>query len=122
MGTSLTAVVFINLNAQTVTKSMSDRQEDLFSPDTKNIKQNIKIIVRNHYAKHLLEQGHSMQPIHRCMKVLELQQKSKKHNTLEQFHIYKVTKSGNQINEQFADNQNPIFESLLKIYQNIDGT
>jgi hypothetical protein len=74
------------------------------------------------YAKHLLEQGHSMQPIHSCMKVLEYQQKSKKLNALEQFHIYKVTKSGKQINEQFTENQNPIFESLFKICSNTDVT
>jgi hypothetical protein len=54
------------------------------------------------------------------MKVLEHQQKSKKLNTLEQFHIYKLTKSGKQLNEQYTDNHNPIFESLLKIYPNTD--
>jgi hypothetical protein len=33
-------------------------------------------------------------------------------------YIYKVTKKGKQINEQYTDKKNPIFETILKIYPN----
>jgi hypothetical protein len=54
------------------------------------------------------------------MKILEHQQKSKQLNTLEQYHIYELTKSGKPLNEQYTDNHNPIFESVLKIYPATD--
>ena len=49
-----------------------------------------------------------------CMSILEIQRKSKKLNTLEQFHIYTAVKSGNHLNEQYTDTYNAIFESILK--------
>jgi hypothetical protein len=68
------------------------------------------------YAKHLLDTGHAMQPIQSCMKILEYQRKSKKLNTLEQYHIYRLCKLEAPLNEQFTENRNPIFETLLKTY------
>jgi hypothetical protein len=50
------------------------------------------------------------------MKILEHQQKSKKLNTLEEYHVYKLTKLEEPLNEQYTGNHNPIFESVLKIY------
>jgi hypothetical protein len=68
------------------------------------------------FAKHLLEEGHSLQPIDSCMKILEYQRKSQKLNTLEQYHIYRLTKTEQPLNEQYTGTQNPIFESILKVY------
>jgi hypothetical protein len=68
------------------------------------------------FAKHLLEEGHSLQPIESCMKILEYQRKSQKLNTLEQYHIYRLTKTEQPLNEQYTGTQNPIFESILKVY------
>jgi hypothetical protein len=68
------------------------------------------------FAKHLLEEGHSLQPMDSCMKVLEYQRKGQKLNTLEQYHIYSLTKTEQPLNEQYTDTQNPIFESILKVY------
>jgi hypothetical protein len=48
------------------------------------------------------------------MTILNYQQKGRKLNTLEQFHIYKVTKEGKQLNEQYTEKYNPIFETILK--------
>jgi hypothetical protein len=44
------------------------------------------------FAKHLLDNNHKLQPIEDSMSILCFQQKGRKLNTLEQFHIYKVTK------------------------------
>jgi hypothetical protein len=67
------------------------------------------------FAKHLIE-GHSLQPIESCMKILEYNRKIQKLHTLEQYHIYRLTKTEHPLNEQYADMQNPIFESILKVY------
>jgi hypothetical protein len=61
------------------------------------------------FAKHLLEQQHHPSPMEECMSILEIQRKSKKLNTLEQFHIYATVKSGNHLNEQYTDSHNAIF-------------
>jgi hypothetical protein len=68
------------------------------------------------FAKHLLEEGHSMQPMESCMKILEYKGKSQKLNTLERYHIYRLAKVEQPLNEQYTDMQNPIFESILKVY------
>jgi hypothetical protein len=39
-----------------------------------------------------------------------------------EYHIYKITKLGKQINEQYTEKYNPIFESILKIYLEIKIT
>jgi hypothetical protein len=65
------------------------------------------------FTKHLLDNNHKLQPIENSMSILCFQQKGRKLNTLEQFHIYKVTKKGIQINEQHTIKHNPIFETLL---------
>jgi len=66
------------------------------------------------FAKHLIEQQHHFPPIDEGMSILEIQRKSKKLHTLEQFHIYKAVKSGDHLNEQYTDTHNEIFESVLK--------
>jgi hypothetical protein len=66
------------------------------------------------FAKHLLDTNHKLRPIEDSMSVLCYQQKGRKLNTLEQFHIYKITKEGKQLNEQHTEKQNPIFEILLR--------
>jgi hypothetical protein len=68
------------------------------------------------FAKHLIEQNHQLHSIENCMTILNHQQKGRKMNTIEQYHIYKITKKGKQLNEQFTKKHNPIFEAILKIY------
>jgi hypothetical protein len=68
----------------------------------------------------MLEHNHKIQPVETSMTVLYNQQKGRMLNTMEQYYIYiyKVTKKGKQINEQYTDKRNPIFETILKIYPN----
>jgi hypothetical protein len=37
-------------------------------------------------------------------------------NTIEKYHIYRATKTGKQLNEQYTEKYNAIFETILKIY------
>jgi hypothetical protein len=68
------------------------------------------------YAKHLLKQKLAVNPIETSMTISERQQKSRKLNTLKQYRIYKLSKSGEQLNEQYTERHNLIFKSILKIF------
>jgi hypothetical protein len=68
------------------------------------------------FAKHLIDSNHQLYSMENSLTILSHQQKGRKMNTIEQYHIYKITKKGNQLNEQFTEKQNPIFEAILKIY------
>jgi hypothetical protein len=71
------------------------------------------------FAKHLLDTNHQLHPMENSMTILCYQQKGRKLNTLEQFHIYKVTKEGKQLNEQHTEKYNPIFETILRYANNV---
>jgi hypothetical protein len=79
-----------------------------------------KIIIRTAkkslYTKHLIEQQHTLHTMETCMTTLHFQQKSRKLNTTEQFHNYEATKTGKQLNEQYTEKHNTIFETVLKIH------
>jgi hypothetical protein len=66
------------------------------------------------YAKHLIEYQHTLYLIEKCPTILHHQRKSRKLNNLEQFHIYKATKPGNKLNDQYTDRYNTIFKTVLK--------
>jgi hypothetical protein len=50
------------------------------------------------------------------MKILHIEKKLPKLNTLERFHIYKETKGVLQMNDTFTEAHNPIFDVLIKTY------
>jgi hypothetical protein len=64
------------------------------------------------YAKQLLESQHSLHPIENSLTILHHQKEGRMLNTLEQYHIYKATKTGNQLNDHYTDTTNAIFETL----------
>jgi hypothetical protein len=53
------------------------------------------------------------------MKILHIEKKGPKLNTLERFHIYDMTKRGLQVNDTFTDMHNPIFDILIKTHTQI---
>jgi hypothetical protein len=52
--------------------------------------------------------------MNQIMKILHIEKKGPKLNTLERFHLYKMTKKGLQMNDTFRDIHNPIFDILIK--------
>jgi hypothetical protein len=50
------------------------------------------------------------------MTTLHYQQKSRKLNTIEQYHIHEATNTRKQLNEQYTEKHNTIFETILKVY------
>jgi hypothetical protein len=68
------------------------------------------------FAKHLIDSNHQLDSLENSLTILKFQQKGRMMNTIEQYHIYRITKTGNQLNEQFTEKQNPIFEAVLRLY------
>jgi hypothetical protein len=68
------------------------------------------------FALHILNTGHSYNTIDQTLKVLHVEKKGLKLNTLERFYIYDLTKRGLQLNDTFTDIYNPIFNILVKAH------
>jgi hypothetical protein len=58
---------------------------------------------------------HSYDTIENTMDIIRIGQKGKYLNTLEKYYIYKISKTGLQMNDTNIDEHNPIFEELHKI-------
>jgi transposase-like protein len=66
------------------------------------------------FAQHVTQNAHSFGPIDEIMEVLHLTSKGAVMNTLEKFHIYRLTKKGVQINDKSTSTQNILFDTLLR--------
>jgi hypothetical protein len=84
-----------------------------FKEHTRDYETNAK---KSLYAKHLLEEKHKMESIDDTMTIMSIQKKGPMMNTIEQYHIYELTKTGNHLNEQFTEKPNPIFETVIKTH------
>jgi hypothetical protein len=56
--------------------------------------------------------GHAYGSITDKMEVMEVERKGKHLNTLEKYHIYKLSRSRLHMNDTHIDTYNPIFEPL----------
>jgi hypothetical protein len=79
----------------------------------------IKVNKQQHskFVQYILEITHTYDTIDRTMKVLHIEKKEQKLNTLEKYHIYNTTKKGPQLNDTFTNMDNPIFDVLIKYSQ-----
>ena len=66
------------------------------------------------YARHLIENGHSIGPINESMTILPTINNGKMMDTLEKFHIYNITKANNQINDRNTVTQNILVDVVLQ--------
>jgi hypothetical protein len=66
------------------------------------------------FAKHLFQNQHTLLPTEDCLTILHHQKKGRMLNTIEQFHIYKVAKTVNHLNDHYTDTHNAIFETVLR--------
>jgi hypothetical protein len=69
------------------------------------------------YAQHILDTGHTYGPIEDTLNILHQQKKGPLMNTLEQFHIYKLSINNLQLNDTYADIHNPIFKLIATQYK-----
>jgi len=73
---------------------------------------------KSNYAKHLLDNKHTMEPIEKCMTVLHTTRKGPLLNALERFYIYHATQNDTQLNDKSTVTPNPIFDTIIKHSQN----
>ena len=69
---------------------------------------------KSKFAKHLIDNRHSIAPMENIMEVLHITKKGNMMNTLERFHIYNVTKLDNQINDKGTLKYNVIFDIIIQ--------
>jgi hypothetical protein len=81
-------------------------------------KAHIREIQRNRktskYAQHILNTTHNYDAIENTMRMLHVEMKGRMLDTLENCHIYTLTKQGIQINETSRNMYNPMYEFLAK--------
>jgi hypothetical protein len=78
--------------------------------------EHIQAIRRNNsnlgYSNHILSTGHTYGSITDTIKIMEIEKKGKHLNTLEKYHIYKVSRNRLQMNDTHIDVYSPIFKTL----------
>jgi hypothetical protein len=80
-------------------------------------KENIQAIRNNNsnsgYSNHILNTGHKYgTTVTDTMDIIRAHGKGKHLNTLENYHIYKLSKDNIQMNDTNTDTHNPIFKAL----------
>jgi hypothetical protein len=53
------------------------------------------------------------------MKILYIEKRDQMLDTYERFHIYEISKQNMQLNDNFAESYNPIYNILITAYQNV---
>jgi hypothetical protein len=81
--------------------------------DIKNNGQNSK------FAQHILHTGHEYETIEKIMKILHIEKKGQILETYERFHIYEISKQNIQLNDNFTETYNPIYNTIICTHQNI---
>jgi hypothetical protein len=79
-------------------------------------KEHIRAIRSNNgnsgYSNHILNTGHTYGTINDTMGIITTAKKGRHLNTLERYHIYKLSKEKLHMNDTYIDTYNPIFEVL----------
>jgi hypothetical protein len=82
-------------------------------------KEHIRDIKNNNtksgYSNHILNTGHSCGSITNTMEIMKIERKGKHLNTLEKYHIYKISKEGIHMNGIHDETYNQIFEVINNI-------
>jgi hypothetical protein len=67
------------------------------------------------YSNNIVSTGHTYWSITNTMNIIRTQKKAKHLNTLEKYHIHKISKSRLHMNDPYVDIYNPIFETLQEL-------
>jgi hypothetical protein len=71
------------------------------------------------FAQHILNTTHEYETMEKTMKILHIEKKGKMLDTSEIFHIYEISKQNIQLNDNFTETYNPIYDLIIATYQNI---
>jgi hypothetical protein len=64
---------------------------------------------KNTYSNHILNTGHTCGNITDTMEIIKTEKNGKHMNTLERYHIHKISKHKLHMNDTYIDTHNPIF-------------
>jgi hypothetical protein len=67
------------------------------------------------YSNHILNTGHSYRNITDTMEIIKIERKGKHLNTLERYHIYKISIEGIHMNDMHDEAYNPICDVINSI-------
>jgi hypothetical protein len=78
-------------------------------------------VIRNNngyseYSNHILNTGHTYKTINDAIDIIRNGRKGRHLNTLEKYHVYKISKTNIQLNDTYNEMQNPIFQEIYEIY------
>jgi hypothetical protein len=65
--------------------------------------------VNSGYSNNILNTGHTYGTINDTMDFIRNGRKGRHLNTLEKYHIYKISKTNIQLNDTYNETQNPLF-------------
>ena len=65
----------------------------------------------SNYAKHILEQSHWFDPVHRTMQIPQYRDKGTHLNTIERFFIYAEFSKNNHLNDEHSISPNKTFDA-----------
>jgi hypothetical protein len=79
--------------------------------DVENSGQNSK------FAQHIVDTAHEYRTIDQTMEILYIGKKGRVLDTQERFHIYEMSKQNIQLNDNFTETFNPIYDTIIAAYQ-----
>jgi hypothetical protein len=68
------------------------------------------------YSNHILNTGHTYGIITDTMDIIRTGGKGRYLNTLEKYHIYKISRNNLHMNDTHIDTHNPIFQTVHELY------
>jgi hypothetical protein len=68
--------------------------------------------INSGYPNHILNTGHAYGSITDTMRAIRTERKGKHLNTLEKYHIHKISKERLHMNDTYNETNNPILEPL----------
>jgi hypothetical protein len=55
--------------------------------------------------------------VEKTVKILHVEKKGQMLDAYERFHIYEISKQNMQLNDNFAETYNPIYDIIITVYQ-----
>jgi hypothetical protein len=68
-------------------------------------------------AQHIVDTTHEYRTIDQTMEILHIGKKGRALDTYERFHIYEISKQNMQLNDNFMETFNPIYDTIIAAYQ-----
>jgi hypothetical protein len=68
------------------------------------------------YSNHILSMGHTYGTITYTVDVIKMGRKGRHLNTLERYHIYKISRNNLHMNDTYIERHSPIYQTVHELY------